>query len=134
MTTIYLAVSGEYSDSRVCHAFSRREDAESYKLGVDVRELELHDGPVEVREWHMLWWRTDLPDRETIPGFANANPYESFLLQDFNGDERYCRHDWKGAPATSAGVLTVQGWNLDQVRKVYSEQRAQYLAGKEGIA
>ena len=54
---VYLATAGEYSDYRVCHAFARREDAESYKLGDDVKELEVHDGPVEVRYWYDLDWR-----------------------------------------------------------------------------
>lgn len=33
---VYLATAGEYSDYRVKHAFARREDAESYRLGDDV--------------------------------------------------------------------------------------------------
>src|ERR1035441_2640518 len=54
---IYLATSGEYIDYQVCHAFAKREDAESYKLGDDVKEMEVRDGPVEVRTWHTLNWR-----------------------------------------------------------------------------
>ena len=31
---IYLAMSGEYSDYRVRHAFARREDAEAYPRAI----------------------------------------------------------------------------------------------------
>ncbi len=51
---VYLATSGEYSDYRVCHAFAREEDAASYALGDAVLELEVRDGPVEVRPEHTL--------------------------------------------------------------------------------
>ena len=31
-------------------------------------------------------------------------------------------------------VLNVQGWDLDRCCKVYSEQRAQFLARQEGVS
>jgi len=70
---IYLATRGEYSDYRVCHAFAKREDAESYKLGEGVLEMELHDGPVEVRYWYDLDWRAEWRDWQG-DGLASANP------------------------------------------------------------
>jgi hypothetical protein len=127
---IFLAVSGEYSDYEVRHAFARRQDAESYALGEDVLELDVHDGPVETRTWHTLLWNPGIPDRE--PGRGEmGNPYEGHGLADFTGSEPGVRCHWAGPPefAGMAGpVLTVQGWDLARVRKVYSEQRAQYLA------
>ena len=54
---VYLATAGEYSDYRVRHAFTREEDAEAYPLGDDVLELEVHDGPVEVRTGTCWTWR-----------------------------------------------------------------------------
>jgi hypothetical protein len=126
---IYLATAGEYSDFRVCHAFTRREDAESYKLGDDVTEMELHDGPVGVRYWYELEWDARKPDdAEGGHGGFGANPYISSELRDFDGDDRRAGHKWSGA------WLNVQGWDRDLVRKVYSEQRAQYLARKEGVS
>ena len=120
---IYLATSGEYSDYQVCHAFAKREDAESYKLGDDVKEMEVRDGPVEVRTWHTLNWRADWPEREAEAGFVAGNPHPWTERRDFDGDERRVEHTWSG------GVhLNVQGWDPDLVRKVYSEQRAQFLA------
>jgi hypothetical protein len=139
VTTVYLATRGEYSDYRVCHAFASREDAESYKLGEDVMELEVRDGPVEVRRWYHLTWRGDRADRMGEDGRGLPNPYVyAGDERDFNGDERHVEHRWsKGhlqAENTGNAHLEVEGWDVALVKKVYSEQRAQYLARKEGIA
>jgi hypothetical protein len=123
MTTVYLATSGQYSDYRVQHVFTRREDAESYALADHVEERELHDGPVEVRDWHELVWK---------PGKA-GDPWEQAEPRDFDGREGHAQHhwrtlDWRTPPEV---VLTVTGWDLERVRKTYSEQRAMYLASQE---
>jgi len=124
---VYLATRGEYSDYRVCHAFAHREDAEAYLLGEDVKEMELHDGPVEVRYWYDLDWRAEWRDREG-DGLAVANPLVNSELRDFDGDEKNVTHEWTGK------WLTVKGWDKQLVLKVYSEQRAQYLARQEGVS
>ena len=126
---IYLATAGEYSDYRVRHAFAREEDAEAYPLGDDVLELEVHDGPVDVRYWYDLDWDTREGDSRQVMGEPIGNPYISQPeLRDFDGDERHVQHTWSG------GIhLNVQGWDRDLVMKVYSEQRAQFLARKEGV-
>lgn len=133
---VYLATRGEYSDYQVCHAFARREDAESYKLADnDVLELELHDGPVEVRRWYQLTWRADRPDGD---GMALGNPYTyAGEERDFDGNEKHVEHRWSKAHMQEIegnAHLQVGGWDLALVKKVYSEQRAQYLARREGIA
>ena len=135
---VYLAVSGEYSDYRVQHVFARREDAEAYELGDDVEERELQEGPVEVRTWHMLLWDARIGDRE------GTNPFESAQRKDFDGRAQHAEHQWHGdrdaryperAGASAAGPrLYIGGWDLDRVRKVYSEQRAQHEARAAGIA
>jgi hypothetical protein len=129
---VYLATRGEYSDFRVCHAFARRQDAEGYKLGDDVMELEVRDGPVEVRCWYHLTWRGDRADRMGEDGRGLPNPYA------YAGDERHVEHRWSRAHLqaedTGNAHLQVEGWDLALVKKVYSEQRAQYLARKEGIS
>ena len=130
---VYLATAGEYSDYRVCHAFTRREDAESYKLGDEVKELELHDGPVEVRTWHRLTWNTRMEDRSG-GDFYSANPHVFDELKDFDGDPRRAGHQWALPPQVIAPVLYVEGWDRRLVLKVYSEQRAQYLAKQEGVS
>ena len=128
---VYLATSGEYSDYRVRGVFTRREDAEAYALGDDVEEYELHNGPVEVRTWHQLSWSPQIPDRERgNMNRANPNKYEE--RRDFDGHEKHAEHEWREHPI--GPILVVSGWDLARVRKVYSEQRAQYLAHKEGIA
>lgn len=131
MMKVYLATSGEYSDYGVCHVFAREEDAASYQGADRVEEFEVRDGPVEMRPRHTLIWNPDLGDREAT-SLALANPYVSSWPEDFTGHERDVSHAWKGPPefAMIGGpVLTVSGWDLARVRKVYSEQRAQYLAG-----
>jgi hypothetical protein len=121
MTTVYLATAGEYSDYRVKAAFTRREDAEAFPLGDDVLEMELHDGPAEVRQWHELHWNVKSAD-------GRGNPWTYSEPREFDGDEKHAEHFWHN------GGLRVGGRDLSLVKKVYSEQRAQYLAGKEGIA
>lgn len=132
MTTVYLATAGEYSDFRVVHAFARREDAESYKLGDEVMELEVREGPVEVRYWHELRWEPHLGDR-AAQWPAAANPRVDPELRDFDGNEKHVEHRWPGT-APRRTLLIVGGWDLALVKKVYGEQRAQYLARKEGIS
>lgn len=130
---VYLATAGEYSDYRVCCAFSKREDAESYPLGDDVLELEVHDGPVEVRRWYWLWWFADQPDRKRGNGLISSNPViHDDGLRDFDGDPRHAEHRWDHS--LNRNVLTVEGWDKQLVMKVYSEQRAQYLARREGVS
>jgi hypothetical protein len=133
MTTIYLATAGEYSDFRVCHAFSSREDAESYKLGDDVKEMEVHDGPVEVRRWYRLCWFADQPDRRSGDGLISSNPViHDDERRDFDGDPRHAEHQWDDS--LGRNILTVEGWDRALVKKVYGEQRAQYLARQEGVS
>ena len=132
---VYLATAGEYSDFRGCHAFAKREGAEAYALGDDVMEMELHDGPVEVRTWHTLWWDSARPDEERDPrGYRQANPYESSESRDFDGAPRHAEHRWNKDHNGVRSTLSVGGWDRDQVRKVYSEQRAQQLARQQGIS
>lgn len=133
MTTVYLATAGEYSDYRVKHAFARREDAESYKLGDnDVLELEVHEGPVEVRRWYELRWWPAHGDHDGR-GLAEPNPWTDSEYRDYDGDEKHAEHRWMDLNPARA-LLVVGGWDLALVKKVYSEQRAQYLARKEGIS
>jgi hypothetical protein len=129
---VYLATSGEYSDYRVQHVFTRREDAEEYPLGDDVEERELRDGPVEVRFWHALIWRANHPD-EVARDFCAANPYQSEECRDFDGRPGHIQHHWAGPPERTGPILYVEGWDREGVLKVYSEQRAQHLARKANL-
>lgn len=122
---VYLATHGDYDDYRVCHVFARREDAESYPLGDDVEEFEVHAGPVEVRRWYRIVWHADWADRDA-DGVAAANPDTGSDLRDFDGDEAHVEHRWYQS------VLNVGGWDLPLVKQVYDEQRAQRPAGEPG--
>ena len=126
---VYVATSGEYSDYRIAHVFARREDADAYQGADQTEEYEVRDGPVEMRPKHGLIWSPGIPDREAT-SLALANPHESSWPEDFDGDERNVSHTWLGPPQRTDPVLQVRGWDLQRVRKVYSEQRAQHLAGQ----
>ncbi|HET9968511.1 MAG TPA: hypothetical protein VFQ68_09760 [Streptosporangiaceae bacterium] len=126
---VYVATSGEYSDYRIAHVFARREDADAYQGADRTEEYEVREGPVEMRPWHTLTWATEIPDREAT-SMALANPFEQSWPKDFDGDERNVSHAWFGPPHRTGPVLQVEGWDLARVRKVYSEQRAQHLAGQ----
>lgn len=134
---VYLATAGEYSDFRVKHAFARREDAEAYRLGDEVLELEVREGPVEVRRWYVFRWWPGRPDREGSADWqASANPWVcADERRDFDGNEKHAEHQWidQGNIRAGQALLIVGGWDLSLVKKVYGEQRAKYLARKEGI-
>lgn len=127
--TVYLATAGAYSDFRVVAAFTREEDARAYELADDVQEFELHDGPIEVRTWHEIRWWPQLPDN-TDDDTRIENPYEDTQQRDFDGREGHAAHLWS-KDRRDGDTLTVGGWDLERVRKTYSEQRAQYIATKE---
>lgn len=128
---VYLATSGEYSDYRVQHVFTRREDAESYALGEDVEERELQDGPVEVRTWHMLRWNPGIPDREG-DSLRVPNPWLITGRRDWDGRPGHVQHEWftQTQFQPPKRQLVVEGWDLERVRKTYSEQRAQHIAAQ----
>lgn len=133
---IYLATSGSYSDYRVHHAFATEKLAEAYASKVsegEVKEFELRDQPVERRAWYQLTWWPDIEDRRAS-SMATANPSIWDYVEDYNPDRKlnhqWLEHHMPGRPST----LRVEGWDRVAVMKVYSEQRARYLAEKEGIA
>jgi putative lipase involved disintegration of autophagic bodies len=127
---VYLATSGEYSDYGVRRVFARYEDAEAYELADNVEEYELTEGPMEVRTWHHLLWWPDLPDREQTSSAA-ANPSFSTERRDFDGHPDNVVHQWHIGPHHLPARLGISGWDLDRIRKVYSEQRAQYIARQD---
>lgn len=127
---VYLATAGEYSDYGVVHVFARREDAEAYSLADDVEEFEVREGPIEVRTWHFLMWEPAIPDRPASTTAA-ANPLEHSDERDYDGRPKHVEHRWDERRPYGRTSLTVQGWDLERVRKVYSEQRAQYIARQD---
>ena len=123
---VYLATSGEYSDYHIRRVFARKEDADGYELADEVEEWQVTEGPVEVRDWHTFLWSAWIPDREKTPA-ASANPGWAYSdRRDFDGKPRRVEHLWH---TTAYGQqLRVSGWDRQAIMKVYSEQRAQYLA------
>ncbi len=127
---VWLATAGEYSDYRVLHVFAREEDARTYSLGEDVEERELREGPVEVRARVYLAWSSWLPDREAT-SHHQANPYVYTCSEDYDAAAG-TTHRWDDSHF--GRTLSVHGWDREGVMKVYSEQRVQHAAKREGIA
>jgi hypothetical protein len=135
--TVFLATSGSYSDFRVQQAFARREDAESYQLGDDVLAMRVRPGPVEVRTWYTLRWWPARPDRESSADWLTAvNPWMSAgERREYDGDPHHAEHRWHQSAAGGAqALLTVSGWDVALVKKVYGEQRARYAADRAGAS
>jgi hypothetical protein len=123
---VYVVTSGEYSDYHIVRIFLNQADANAYQLGDDVSEWDVAEGPVEVRNWYQLCWWPHRPDAE---GRDDPNPWWRNESRDFDDNERACTHRWHEAPGTDRFTsLTIQGWDRERILKVYSEQRAQYLA------
>ncbi|MGS2645871.1 hypothetical protein [Streptosporangium sp. G12] len=125
---VYLATYGAYSDFEVVRVFARREDAEAYELSDDVEEFEVEEGPVETRLWHTIRWFSNEPDGEhqqtihTGRTFTLMNPrHEHSGRRDYDGRPRHVEHRW------DSESLTVGGWDIERVRKVYGELRAEWL-------
>ncbi len=127
---VYLATSGEYSTYRVERVFARKEDAEAYELASDVEEFELAEGPAEVRQWHSIQWDTWIPDRGASDSHAeNPNWYSE--KRGYDDQPENVMHSWRDHEPRGCRTLYVGGWDLDLVRKVYSEQRAQHIAKRD---
>lgn len=136
---VYLAMAND-DDDRVQRAFARREDAEAYELADEVEEFEVLDGPVEVRDWHTLYWVAGHPDRLEPEGVWAANPRlssERWAVDERPSDitSEWKKHPKKAVVLATGEVLTevthtltVEGWDLEQVGAVYAEQRAEYEA------
>lgn len=138
---VYLATSGSYSDYRVLGVFARLRDAEAYELADDVEEFELKEGPQEVRSWHTLRWEPDRPEPEYVVHFSWSppggskipNPTEDSHPQrrDYNGHYKTVEHRWVGHPGKAGcGALVVSGWDVERIRKVFGELRAEWLNNK----
>jgi hypothetical protein len=128
---VFLATRGEYSDYHVEHVFLERKDADAYPCADRVEEFEVREGPVETRTWHSLTWYSQSPDEpETThePPYKFANPHEHSGPRDWDGRDGYVTHSWERHDGNDHFALHIHGWDLQRVRKVYSEQRAQHVA------
>lgn len=121
---VYIATSGEYSDFRIKHVFASYDHAHAYRGADDVTEYEVLEEPVDQHYWYTVLWTATIPDREG-DGLYMSNPHERGEPRDFIGGEQTSHH-W--TTRNHEAVLIVQGWDLERVHKVFSEQRAQYMA------
>ena len=132
---VYLATHGSYSDFEVRAVFKREADAEAYELGDSVEEFDLLEGPKEVRTWHRLSWRPDMPEPayETDGYYSGPgrvpNPHEDpyGVRQDYDGHPNRIEHRWQRWGGQGSGQLEVCGWDVERIRKVFGELRAEWL-------
>lgn len=119
---VWIATSGSYSDYRIVAVFTREEDADAFELGDSFEEYEVHEGPLEVRDWWTLRW---FPQGQT-----GQDRHESVQRRAFDGHPNYARHQWQ-KDGRHVPYLNVEGWDLQRVREVFSEQRAEWIARKD---
>jgi hypothetical protein len=125
MTTIYLAWSGEYDDARVEAAFTRQEDAEALEISDRVEEVQLHDGPLEVRGWHQAIWYKGRPletAKDAGPGRV-PNPYWSTHTDRRIYDGHPDRVDTISHGTGSLGItpVWVEGWDPERIKTRLAE-------------
>lgn len=138
---VYIATSGSYSDYRIDNVFLNEADAKAYTdaqihgrswADASYDEWDVHEGPVERRTKYSLMWWPHLPDKESS-STALPNPYTRDYTEDWSPVVTQLKHYWDHIDVHDFDVLHVEGWDKQAVLKVYSEQRATYLARKEGI-
>jgi hypothetical protein len=140
---IYLATSGCYSDYSVHQAFKNEEDAEAYIDGMydgHVEEYELWDDPVKKRKhWYLEWQSFKRVFSRVNGGLETRDVEPEPLISSWTEDAvgvLKLRVVWETMEfgGRTLDRLTVHGPSEEAVLKVFSEQRAQYLARKEGIS
>ncbi|MFI6510095.1 hypothetical protein ACIBCT_21025 [Streptosporangium sp. NPDC050855] len=122
---VYLAASdepGEYNYENL-RIFTRREDAEAYELAAHIAEFELTEGPVEVQTWHTIRWHLG----------EHQEPQERTERRDFDGNTSTFRSTWEG-PALRPTAIVVGAWDLQAARDAFADERAQYMAMRDGLA
>jgi hypothetical protein len=137
MTTVYIVTSGSYSDYTIEHVFATEELAQDYcdKLGGDnpgIEAYEVKTNPVERRVLYRLNWYTWLEDRPG-DGLACPNPYIYSSVTDYEPGPHFSVTSW-ATDSHGRDLLSVEAWAEERLMKIYGDEKAQYLARKEGIA
>lgn len=112
---VYLATSGypgEYG-YQLLHAFMNMSDAEAYELADGVLEMDVHQGPVEVRPRYVVAWVKDHNQSPTLQTYA-----ASF-------DDRPDEDD------TSGFMVRFKTWDKDRAKAKHDEQFAVFVAERE---
>jgi hypothetical protein len=121
---VHLAIHESSEGCSVLRVFARQEDADGYKLADRVEAIDVDEGPVDVQMFHELRW--DLR-KEREPSVR------SYWLERASRPDA-TRHVLAPPLGDPTGWLYVDGWDLDDVRRVYEEQRALYLAARRQAA
>jgi hypothetical protein len=128
---VYMVTSGSYSDYRVHHLFLKEDDAKGYiatkdrGYEYDYTEMDVHKGPVKRQvQWTARWYPTFNISRTLV---------DDEIVEDTEIVLRHKWDHWENGEGEQ-NILIVYGPTKEAVLKVYSEQRAIYLARKEGIS
>lgn len=134
---VYVATDGSYSDYQIKHVFLNEDDARTYAQSThegNYSEYEVREKIPERRVFYHLTWQSHLPDCNKNSNHI-ANPHVWSYESDFTGDTMLAHHWYnRTAGPNQIGTLSVEGFGREGVMKVYSEQRAMFLARQEGIA
>lgn len=142
---VYIVTTGSYSSYGISQVFQNKADAEQYAAtfsgssDAEVEEYELREGPVKKRaRWHLQWY-------SCLPAFLDLGvrkiryevpePRVWSYDEDDLGEQIKISVTWVHEKSYGdRDVLSINGPSEEAVRKVFSEQRAQYLARKEDIS
>ena len=147
---IYVVTSGEYSSYSYGPVFMHEEHAKAYVdskgsrggwNNYDYEEEELIEVPVTQRtRWH-LRWPSKMPVFESADGhlstlvrYEEPEPHIYSSVEDDLNELKVSVEWWHEMAFDGRDVLSIQGPSEEAVLKVFSEQRAIYLARKEGIS
>lgn len=117
---VYLAMRGDDYESSVLRVFAHKEDADAHPMADFVTEMDVDEGPADVRQWHTLTWNL----REGSEPYVRAD-----WLEFHGGDPNQATHSIDcaiEAPYRPVEMVVV-GWNLDAVHRLFAEQRAAFL-------
>jgi hypothetical protein len=121
---VYLALRESSEGSSVLRVFSREKDARAYPLADTVEPVDVDEAPIDVRMYHELRW--DLrEDRE---------PSVRSHWMEYSDRFAETTHVLSPPLSSDPGWLAVQGWDLDDVHRLYGERRGLYLAARRRAA
>lgn len=128
---VYVATNGEYSDFAIVGIFGTEELARDCPLADGYQEWDVLTEPIKVKSFYNLTWYVTSPEHTgpTLDHMTNPSLH-TFTIREDNVLHAKCGHYWYN---TERPVLTVHGTDLDRIMKVYGEQRAKFLAQREGL-
>lgn len=117
---VYVAARGEPGeyDYEVLRAFAHREDAEAFELTDHIVELDLDEGPLEVRPRHVVTW-----------DYALDRP-PSISVYDAGFDGRPDSEEHHDA----SSLVQAETWDQAKARALFEAKQAEFEARRDELA